>query len=308
MTSPPPTLTVTPPLVSTPLPSVSPPPLVLAETPLSPRLLWWTKFQSSFLQLLYTVFAPGSGAVQLQQGKNPLDSHFFQGWKGHKVVWKPLSPGSGHQCFSHSILGQLQTTVPESVLSSQHGSGCSQYLGRVLVLLRKPDHRRLLGQLPDPSLRCRLHGPSDSSSKIPLGTQTERPKLDRYNALWTIRRHWSGGLVHSSQEDRPSAVGEWNLPIHALFNNLDSHVLHPSSIDPTLGTPSSSSSSTPHSTEAPSTYTIGRDTYGHKHSPKDVLLTSAGVLSVWRGQSSFERLPPLPGCPKVNCRAEGGID
>ena len=72
--------------------------------------------------------------------------------------------------------------------------------------------------------------------------------------------------------------------------------------------PSFSSSSAPCSTEAPSTYTIRRDTYRCRHSPKDVLLTSARVLSVRRGQSSYERLPPLPRCPKVNCGAEREID
>ena len=139
-------------------------------------------------------------------------------------------------------------------------------------------------------------------------TQTEHPKSDHHNALWTTRRHQSGGLVYSSPEDRPSIIGKQSLPIHTLFNDLDSHTLCPSLIDPALSTPSPSGSSTPHSAEAPSAYAIGRDTYGHRRSLKDMLLTSTGVLLMQRGQSSCERLPPPPGCPKVNCGAEGEID
>jgi len=199
------------------------------------------------------------------------------------VVQKPFLPESRHWCFSYLILGRLQTTVPESVLSGQCGSKYHQYFGRVLVLSKKLDSGRLLGQLPDLSLRRWLHRPLDPGSKIPLRTQVEHPKLDCHNALWTTHRHQSRGLVHSSLEDRPSAIGKWSLPIYTLFNGLDSHALCPSLIALFLGTPSLSNSSAPHSAEAPSTYTVRRDTYECRCSPKDALFISARVLSVWRG-------------------------
>jgi len=85
-------------------------------------------------------------------------------------------------------------------------------------------------------------------------------------------------------------------------------VLCPSSIDPFLGTPSPSNSSTPHFTKAPSTYTIGKDTYGHKHSPKDMLFASMRVLLVQKDQSFCEGLLLLLGHPKVNYGIKGGID
>jgi len=103
-------------------------------------------------------------------------------------------------------------------------------------------------------------------------------------------------------------VGEWNLSIHTLFNNLDPHALCPSLIDPAPNTLFPSGSSALHSVEVPFTYTIGRDVYGCRCSPKDALFISTRVLSVWRGQSSREELPPPPECLKVNRRTEGGID
>ena len=120
--------------------------------------------------------------------------------------------------------------------------------------------------------------------------------------------HDTRGLVCSSLEDWPSMVGEWSLPIHALFNNLDPYVLCSSLIDPAPNTLFPSGSSALHSAEAPFTYTIGRDTYGRRCSPKDALFISTRVLSVRRGQSSCEELPPPPECLKVNHRTEGGID
>jgi len=103
-------------------------------------------------------------------------------------------------------------------------------------------------------------------------------------------------------------VGEWSLSIHTLFNNLDPHALCPSLIDPAPNTLFLSGSSALHSVEVPFTYTIERDVYGCRCSPKDTLFISTRVLSVWRGQSSREELPPPPECLKVNRRTGGGID
>jgi len=85
-------------------------------------------------------------------------------------------------------------------------------------------------------------------------------------------------------------------------------VLCPSSIDPFLGTPSPSDSSAPHFTKALSTYTVGKNTYGHKHSPKDVFFASVRVLLIQKDQSSCEELLPLLGHPKVNHGTKGEID
>ena len=147
------------------------------------------EFQTSLSQLLHAVFTPGPGAVHLRQGKNLLDSRLLQGWMCYKVVREPLSPGGGHWHLSNSILDRLRTTILESILSGQHGSGRCQHFGGVFILSRKPDSRRLLRQLPDPSLRCRIHGPLDLGGQISSRTQIERPKSDRHYALWTTCRH-----------------------------------------------------------------------------------------------------------------------
>jgi len=67
-------------------------------------------------------------------------------------------------------------------------------------------------------------------------------------------------------------------------------------------------STTFRSAKALSTYTIWRNTYEHGHSLENVFFTSTQMLSVWRGQSSYEGLPPLLGCPKVNHGTEREID
>jgi len=79
-------------------------------------------------------------------------------------------------------------------------------------------------------------------------------------------------------------------------------------VDLSLNVLPSLASSTPCSTKAPSACIVQRDTYGYKRSSENILLASARVLLVWRGQPSHERLPPLLGCLKVNCRAKGGIN
>ena len=162
----------------------------------------------SLPQLLHAVFTPGPRAVHLRQGKNLLDPHLLQGWTCCKVVQEPLSPGGGHWHFSNSILDRLRTTIPESILSYQCRSRRHQHFGGVFILSRKPDSGRLLRQLPDPSLRRWIHGPPDLGGQILSQTQIERPKSDRHYTLWTTCRHSFGGLVRSSLEDRPGAVGK----------------------------------------------------------------------------------------------------
>ena len=149
---------------------------------------------------------PSSGAVQLQWGENLLDPCLLQGWTGCQVVWEPLLLGSGHWHLLYSILDQLRATILESILPGQHRSRCYQHFGGVFILSRKPDSGWLLKQFPDPDLRCRIHGPLDPSGKIPLQTQIEHPKSNRYHALWTTHRHWSGGLVCNSPEDQPGTI------------------------------------------------------------------------------------------------------
>ena len=124
------------------------------------------------------------------------------------MVRDPFSLGGGHWHLSNLILDRLQTTIPESILSSQCKSGRHQHFGEVFVLSRKLDGGRLLRQLSDPSLGCQIHRPSDLGGQIPLWTQIEHPKSDRHHALWMTCRHGSGGLVRSSLEDRPGAVGK----------------------------------------------------------------------------------------------------
>jgi len=76
-----------------------------------------------------------------------------------------------------------------------------------------------------------------------------------------------------------------------------------------LCTSLSSSSSTYRSakTLSASTYTIQRNTHGHRCSPENTLFTSVRLLSVQRGQPSCEGLPLLFGRLKVNHRAKRGI-
>ena len=166
------------------------------------------EFWPSLPQLLHTIFALGPGAVHLQRGKNLLDPCLLQGWTYCEVVREPLSPGGGHWHLLNSILDRLRTTIPESILSSQCKSRRHQHFGGVFILLRKPDSGRLLRQLPDPSLGRQIYGPLDLGGQILPRTQIEHPKSDRHYALQTICRHGSGGLVCSSLEDRPGAVGK----------------------------------------------------------------------------------------------------
>ena len=116
-----------------------------AKTPFSSRLLQRTELRTSLPQLLHSVFVSGPRAVHLRRGKNLLDPHLLQGWTCCEVVREPLLPGGGHWHFSNSILGQLRTTIPESILSGQCKSGCHQHFGRVFVLSRELDGGQLLG-------------------------------------------------------------------------------------------------------------------------------------------------------------------
>jgi len=117
------------------------------------------------------------------------------------------------------------------------------------------------------------------------------------------RRHRSGGLVCSSLEDRPSAVGKWSIPIHALVNDCDLCTLCPYLTNPFFGTPLPSSSSVFCSAKTPtiSACTIQRNTYGCRCSPENTLLTSMRLLLLRRGQPSCKGLLPLFGCLEVNC-------
>ena len=155
-----------------------------------------------------------------------------------------------------------------------------------------------------------IHGPLDPSGKILPWTQIEHSKSDCHHALWTICRHWSGDLVHSSPEDRPDMVGKWNVSIYALVDDHDPCMLCLCLTNPFLCTPLSSSSSTFHSAKIPSTstYTIWRNTYGCKCSPENALFTSVRSLLVQRDQLSCEKLPPPFGRLEINHRAKEEID
>ena len=115
-----------------------------AKTPFFSRFLWRTEFQTSLSQLLHTVFMPGPRAVYLRRGKNLLDPRLLQEWTCYKVVREPLSLGGGHWHLSNSILDQLRTTIPESILSGQCRSRRHQHFGGVFILSRKLDGGQLL--------------------------------------------------------------------------------------------------------------------------------------------------------------------
>jgi len=85
-------------------------------------------------------------------------------------------------------------------------------------------------------------------------------------------------------------------------------MLCPSSVNPSLDVPLSSASSVPCSTKALFTCTVWRNIYRCRHSLENTLLTSMRMLLVGRSQPSREKLPPLLGCPKVNCRTKEEID
>jgi len=224
------------------------------------------------------------------------------------VVQEPLLPGNRHWHLSYSILDWFQTTVLESILSSQHGSGCYQYFGKLFVLSRKPDSGQLLGQFPDLDLGHQIHRPPDPGGKIPQRPQVENLKPNRHYALWTTCRHWSGSLVHSCLEDWPGTVGKWSFSIHASVDNFGPHTLYLSLACSSLNLLPSSAYSTLHFTKAPSAYTVWRNTHGHRRSLENALFTSMRVLFVWRGQPSYKGLPPPLRCLKVNCGTERGTN
>ena len=227
-----------------------------------------------------------------------------------EVVQESLLPGGRHWHLPNLILDWLWITIPESILSGQCRSKCHQHFGGVFILSRKPDSRRLLRQFPNLSLRPQIHRPLDLGGQILLQAQIECPKSDYHHVLQTTCRLWSGGLVCSSPEDRPDAVGKWSVPIYAPVNNCDPCTLCSCSTNPFFCTLLSSSSSAFHSAKTPSTSTctIWWNAHGHKHSSENMLFTSVRLLSVRRGQPSCKGLPLLFGHPEVNCRAKGGID
>ena len=94
-----------------------------------------------------------------------------------------------------------------------------------------------------------------------------------------------------------------------LANEAFQFMLCSYSTNPFLCTSLSSSSSTRRSakTLSASTYTIQRNTHGHRCSPENTLFTSVRLLSVQRGQPSCEGLPLLFGRLKVSHRAKRGI-
>ena len=103
-------------------------------------------------------------------------------------------------------------------------------------------------------------------------------------------------------------VDQRGFPIHALVNDYGPHVLHPSSVYPSLDIPPSSVHFVFCPTKARSACTVQRNTYGRRCSPEDMLSTPMRVLSMQRGQSSRKRLSPPFGHPEVNCRAMEGVD
>jgi len=123
-----------------------------------------------------------------------------------------------------------------------------------------------------------------------------------------IHWYWSGGLICSHPEDRPSTVDQWGFSIHAPVNNYGPHMLCPSLVYPSLNVPPFSVYSTPCSTEACSACTIWRNTYEYRHSPEGVLPTSTRVLLVQRGQPSCKGLLLLLGHLEANHGAIGRID
>jgi len=84
---------------------------------------------------------------------------------------------------------RLQTTIPESILSSQCRSRRHQHFGGVFILSRKLDGGRLLRQFPDLSLRPQIHRPPDLGGQIPPWTQIECPKSDHHHVLRTTYRY-----------------------------------------------------------------------------------------------------------------------
>ena len=82
-----------------------------------------------------------------------LGPDIFQKWMYSKVVQEPLPPGNGYWCFLFLVLVGLLTTVLGPVLSCQCGSGCYQHSGRVFLLPKQSDSRKLPGLFPNPGLR-----------------------------------------------------------------------------------------------------------------------------------------------------------